>query len=246
MNKLFYFVLMTLIAPLIVTSCVNSSRDAERPINTEWHDLTPGTLVADSLRQSGDTVGYVLGNFTGKGIDTLYCIAIGSHWYADPDMITEFDVYDNHLDTYRFSNYRTQINDMYITDHPWLNFIKVDDLDSDGRDEMQFLHNGATSTWLSYQAYDYCDNEWVLLTRPVTFCTMAREDNDTIRVFINSFMPDSLLVYEDEFLPEADPGEVVTVTKFILIERQPIQHKYDTCFSLPGGHPIPLSTALSH
>lgn len=115
--------------------------DAIYNSNTFWRDIN--TIDAHDERDT------IVGNFTGKGIDTLYVEK------AENDDMGQMYIY------YLSSNNKSIPRiELYGCDEAAPKLVNEGDLDGNGTCEVGYLHTWMTSQWRYYRIFTLVKNEW--------------------------------------------------------------------------------------
>jgi hypothetical protein len=158
-----------------LSSCHNAhKRDANSPTlaledsdyGTQYSSADPADEIAsiyydDSYYYINSVRGHderdtIVGNFTGKGIDTIYVFQVDNHPKADD--------FGQYISYYAKSN-NPQLPSIklfgYDDEAPKL--VYEGDVDSNGKDEWGYLHTWNCSQWRTYRVYTLVGNEWRFL-----------------------------------------------------------------------------------
>jgi SanA protein len=98
----------------------------------------------------------IVGNFTGKGIDTIY-VYTENHY-------PELNDYDQYTSYYAKSNNpELPTIELWGCDQVSPKLVYEGDVDSNGKDEWGYLHTWVNSQWRTYRIYTLVGNEWRFL-----------------------------------------------------------------------------------
>jgi SanA protein len=98
----------------------------------------------------------IVGNFTGKGIDTIY-VYTENHY-------PELNDYDQYTSYYAKSNNpEIPTIELWGCDQVAPKLVYEGDVDSNGKDEWGYLHTWVNSQWRTYRIYTLVGNEWRFL-----------------------------------------------------------------------------------
>lgn len=98
----------------------------------------------------------IVGNFTGKGIDTIYVFQVDNHPKAD-----DFGQYISYYA--KSNNPKLPSIKLFGYDGEAPKLVYEGDVDSNGKDEWGYLHTWNCSQWRTYRVYTLVGNEWRFL-----------------------------------------------------------------------------------
>lgn len=152
-------VLFTVIYNVLVTSNADGKTHDENAIEDqpELYEYYPGKyLNSVAGHDERDTI---VGNFTGKGIDTIF-VCWESHY-------PEKNEYDQSTSYYAKSNNpELPTIELWGCDEVSPKLVYEGDVDGDGKDEWGYLHTWMNSQWRAYRIYTLVGNEWRYLISP--------------------------------------------------------------------------------
>lgn len=104
-----------------------------------------------------DAPNFIVGNFSGKGIDTLECVPYGpkTEWNGDSVQIN-----------WKIKSKQGTCKSMLIEGQYEPKMVFEGDLDGDGADEFSYLTNSLMSTMEQYWVFTYKDGVWKWLCEP--------------------------------------------------------------------------------
>ena len=155
-------IIITLCTALLVAGCGNKSQEPEEPANeTTVHRSEKSTARnfyhEGWLRSINTVAGHderdtIVGNFTGKGLDTLYVVA------SERDTSVDFE---SSVKYYAVSN-NPKIPRVELYGHPSvaLRLVYEGDLDGNGTDEWGYLHTWLNSQWRYYRVFTLANGRW--------------------------------------------------------------------------------------
>lgn len=149
---------------------------------------------------------FIVGNFTGKGMDTLFlkqtCVV--------PEDMEDGDGRRSYYDAV---SHNKSIPSLQIPG-VWPYFVREGDLNGDGTDEFGIVFTWWTSNWSAYYVYTLKDGQWRLLISPVDiYLPDSEEDAESIVTSINSSqkvkITHTIMDDEGEFVKKT---EIVPIT----------------------------------
>lgn len=131
-----------------------------------FNDTTEYTT--DVINEFRDTL---VGNFTGKGVDTLIAEPYGLNTVRK-----NFKIYSKN----------GSVKPLFIEEIFCVNLLSEDDLDGNGTEEFGIMWHLEMGNWNSYYVFTYLDDKWQLLIRPL--CIYNPHFYDELKV-VNAVKP---------------------------------------------------------
>ena len=161
-------IIITFCAALLVAGCGNKSQEPEVPAEkTAVHrseKRVPRRAINhhDWMRSINTVAGHderdtIVGNFTGKGLDTLYVVASERDTSVDYELSVKYYAVSNNPKIPRVELYG------YPNVAPRLVF--EGDLDGNGTDEWGYLHTWLNSQWRYYRVFTLVNGRWRYLLK---------------------------------------------------------------------------------
>lgn len=123
---------------------------------------------SDTLAQFRDTL---IGNFSGKEIDTLIC---------EPMDSTNADYKGFHFKWRVFSK-NGSVKDLVLDNKTiGIHFVKEGDLDGNGTDEWGYVTEWPTSNWMCYHAFTNINGEWQHIIEPTPIWLPHIDPQDSV------------------------------------------------------------------
>ena len=196
-------------------SCNTNNSDVRNDSIGEGVD----SIVGDNSNELPECINSVIGhderdtiwgNFTGRGIDTLWVVSEIDTTLDDPiDMCKYYAVSNNKMipkiELYGCCDYSPKL-------------VYEGDLDQNGTDEWGYLHTWMMSQWRYYRVFTLSNNTWYYLVEDDKLSTPEWFRCSGKEIVEPADKPGYVIIHYGTFGPDLDFGDTVIKAKYVKIK----------------------------